>query len=421
VAAVPQLSTRYLLNIQPETLVSGDPALLAAAVDGAVWIVQPWTEQTARTLRDRWPGTHLVRPYPAPWDGFDCSGWDGIILGNEPNLPPADEAGSWGADPAGYVTARLAVLASLRRATPGARFLPPAVAPVGRWEDALALLAPLVRACGVGNVHRYHGQDGLPTARTVLPGIAEWWVTEQNWPGGDWLWQTGDAAGIAGFAARWSGHAAAGLDALAQPSVLARFAAVRQERDTPVLHVPTAFDTQIGPDGSGHDRCAEACMASTLLDPGGWQSDPYQLLLAVTDKSNTLRAAAGDASRVETSGTTSAQLISLAQSYGFQAQTWTDWQEGVDALAAGKVVLCLNMNALLRPTNYPATAGWFAEHWVRLRQVVDGDYCLLFDPLTYVPQADGTVYQGPTIQTIASLQAAIQATPNAEAGILVWR
>jgi len=84
-------------------------------------------------------------------------------------------------------------------------------------------------------------------------------------------------------------------------------------------------------------------------------------------------------------------------------------------------VLCLNMNALLRPTNYPATAGWFAEHWVRLRQVVDGDYCLLFDPLTYVPQADGTVYQGPTIQTIASLQAAIQATPNAEAGILVWR
>lgn len=172
----------------------------------------------------------------------------------------------------------------------------------------------------------------------------------------------------------------------------------------------TAFATQIDQNGSGRDRCAAGVLASCMLSEG-WQSDPFGLTVQVADEA-----------RWTDQGANSQQLMGEAARYGFQSRKWTAWQEALDALAAGQYVACLNMNAALRPTAYPLTGGWRQEHWLRLLQVLDGGemaYC--YDPLCYLPQIDGSIYEGPTVYTVESLRAAIAATPQPEAGVVLWR
>lgn len=177
------------------------------------------------------------------------------------------------------------------------------------------------------------------------------------------------------------------------------------------LNLHPGYTTQIGPDGSGHERCGPAVVASVLLS-AGWESDPYQLVLEVAN-----RVPGGWYDQ----GTTVETMLRLANEYGFKAQTWVVWTQAVEALQAGKAVLVLNMNEHLFPTNYPFAPGWRTEHWIRLVDLEDDELAYVYDPLTYLPQSDGRVYQGPTIQTIESIREAIRATPDAVSGIVMWR
>lgn len=171
-----------------------------------------------------------------------------------------------------------------------------------------------------------------------------------------------------------------------------------------------AYVTQIGPDGSGHDRCGAAVVASCLLS-AGWDSDPWELLLQIT------RDIWGGA---EPDGATSGALAAVLERYGFAARTWVRWPEATAALTAGVDVLCLLNNRYLRPRAYPPGDAWNALHWIRLRALLDdGSYGFVYDPLCYIPQADGTIYQGPTAVDIGSLRTAIQQTPYEVAGLLV--
>lgn len=167
-----------------------------------------------------------------------------------------------------------------------------------------------------------------------------------------------------------------------------------------------AYCTQIDPNGSGGDRCGPASCASVLLSEG-WQSDPWQLTLQLAAQSDP-----------EGNGTTSHDLLTLMDGYGFAGGMWAKWDDIPSLWANGLAVLLLNENRLLVPRPYPAGTSWNATHWVRLvaGSVPDG-MMYVYDPLTYLYQPDGSVYQGPTVATIESLKAAGDATGYPEYGV----
>ena len=168
----------------------------------------------------------------------------------------------------------------------------------------------------------------------------------------------------------------------------------------------SAYCTQIDPNGSGGDRCGPASCASVLLSEG-WQSDPWELTLQC-----------GRQADPERNGTTSQDLLNLMAGYGFVGGLWHAWADGHDHLLRGNAVLLLNENRLLRPRPYPAGTSCNSTHWIRLvaHSVPDG-MIYVYDPLTYLYQPDGTVYQGPTVATRASCRAAGDATGYPEYGV----
>jgi len=57
---------------------------------------------------------------------------------------------------------------------------------------------------------------------------------------------------------------------------------------------------------------------------------------------------------------------------------------------------------------------------IRVVRVTDrDDMCYVYDPLTYIYQPDGTVYQGPIASTAEQVMAAIVSTPYPEAGTIL--
>lgn len=168
------------------------------------------------------------------------------------------------------------------------------------------------------------------------------------------------------------------------------------------------YCTQIGPDGSGHERCGGACLASCLLDDG-WQSDPYELMVQVSNE-------CGMTDR----GCTSQQLIDCAAGRGLDGRLWYSADDVRSALAAGEAVLVLNDNKYLEPRPYPAGYGWEAMHWIRIVAASDRDnQAYVYDPLTYIGQKDGSVFQGPTTMDLETIMGAVRATPFAEAGVIL--
>lgn len=169
-----------------------------------------------------------------------------------------------------------------------------------------------------------------------------------------------------------------------------------------------SYCTQIGPDGSGHERCGGACLASCLLDDG-WQSDPYGLMVQVSDECGMTDV-----------GCTSQQLISCAAGRGLDGRLWYQTGEARAALAAGEAVLVLLDNKFMQPRSYPLAYGWEAMHWIRIVAASErDDMCYVYDPLTYMSQKDGTIFQGPVASTFDGLAGAIQATPYNEAGVIL--
>lgn len=155
-------------------------------------------------------------------------------------------------------------------------------------------------------------------------------------------------------------------------------------------------------------RCGPASCASVLLD-AGWQSDPWQLTLQLDSEV----PGAQD-------GTTSQDLIELMDKYGFDGRTWQHWQELLDGIMAGEAVLILCDNRHLTPRSYPSGASWESMHWIRGVVASDrDDMVYLYDPLTWIRQKDGTVYQGPVASTFDGINAAISATPYWESGIVL--
>lgn len=168
------------------------------------------------------------------------------------------------------------------------------------------------------------------------------------------------------------------------------------------------YCTQIGPDGSGHERCGGAVLASCLLDDG-WASDPYQLMVQVSDQ-------CGMTDR----GCTSQQLIDCAAAHGLDGRLWYGQSEAKDAIDQGEAVLVLCDNEYLEPRPYPAGYGWEAMHWVRIVLYSDRDrLAYVYDPLTYMGQKDGSVYQGPTCMDLDTIMRAVQVTPYPEAGVIL--
>jgi hypothetical protein len=168
------------------------------------------------------------------------------------------------------------------------------------------------------------------------------------------------------------------------------------------------YCTQIDQNGSGRERCGGACLASVCLDDG-WQSDPWQLTVQISDQCG-----------ITDRGATSADLIACAASYGLDGRMWTYWQEMLDAIKAGEAALILCDNKHLTPRTYPLGYGWEAMHWVRAVVASDrDDMVYLYDPLTWAPQKDGTVYQGPVASTFDGVNAAISATPFWESGVIL--
>jgi hypothetical protein len=145
-----------------------------------------------------------------------------------------------------------------------------------------------------------------------------------------------------------------------------------------------------------------------MLDDG-WQSDPYELMVQVSD-------ACGITDR----GCTSDQLIACAAAYGLDGRKWTYVDEATAALNDGEAVLWLLDNQYMEPRAYPQGYGWEAMHWVRTLIISDYEelaYC--YDPLAYLPQKDGSVFQGPVATTVEGLLNAVRATPYPEAGIIL--
>jgi hypothetical protein len=168
------------------------------------------------------------------------------------------------------------------------------------------------------------------------------------------------------------------------------------------------YATQIGPDGSGHERCGAACVASVLLS-AGWDSDPYELMFQIADEAG-----------INNVGATSQQVLSAANKYGFTGDLWSGWADCLEALDRGHAVLALLNNKYLLPRTYPPGDAWNAMHWIRVVLELDGGlmtYC--YDPLTYIPQVGGPVYQGPTVYTTASVRTGIRMSPYPEAGVIL--
>lgn len=169
-----------------------------------------------------------------------------------------------------------------------------------------------------------------------------------------------------------------------------------------------SYCTQIGPDGSGRERCGGACIASVLLDEG-WQSDPWALTVAVSDQCGFTDA-----------GATSAEMIACAEAHGLAGRMWQYVEEAKNALEDGEAVLCLLDNRYMEPRSYPAGASWEAMHWVRVLYVSpEEQLAYVYDPLTYMIQPDGSVYQGPVASTVEGLLTAIRQTPYWEAGVIL--
>lgn len=182
----------------------------------------------------------------------------------------------------------------------------------------------------------------------------------------------------------------------------------------------TDYCTQIDPFGSGEERCGPAGGASAQcsLIPGGY--DNYQLMRQWTAAINALH---NDPEYVQHNGCTSDDLIAVAPQFHLRARKWTAWPEYEQAVAAGDVVLALLQNRLLEPRPYPETAGWDAEHWVRIDPLTyhgkaDGVYLLGFDPLCWILGEYSGAYQGPLCFTMQSVRAAIQASSAVEAGVV---
>jgi hypothetical protein len=168
----------------------------------------------------------------------------------------------------------------------------------------------------------------------------------------------------------------------------------------------SAYCTQMDPNGSGGDRCGPASCASVLLSEG-WQSDPWQLTLEV-----------GGRCDPEMNGTTSDDLLNVMSDYGIPGDRWYGWDDLGELLEAGHAVLLLNENHLLVPRPYPSGSGFNATHWIRLvANSVPDAMLYVYDPLAYLYQPDGSVYQGPTVATAESVKAAGDATGYPEYGV----
>lgn len=169
-----------------------------------------------------------------------------------------------------------------------------------------------------------------------------------------------------------------------------------------------SYCTQIDSTGNGHYRCGGACLASVLLDDG-WQSDPWGLTVQVSDEEGWTDV-----------GCTSDQMIDAAQRRGLNGRKFTYWEELEDALLAGEAPLLLLNNVFLVPRSYPPGHGWESLHWVRCAAFSNRDDMLyLYDPLTWIQQLDGSVYQGPVASTQEGCTQAIATTSWPEAGVIL--
>lgn len=168
----------------------------------------------------------------------------------------------------------------------------------------------------------------------------------------------------------------------------------------------SAYCTQMAPSGSGGMRCGPASCASVLLS-AGWQSDPWGLTLELDAKVDP-----------EKDGTTSQDLLQLMAGYGFSGGLWDTWDDLYAHWERGDAVLLLNANWMLSPRPYPSSTSFNAMHWIRLLAEAGPDQMVYtYDPLTYLYQPDGTIFQGPTVHTTASCRAAGDATGYPEYGV----
>jgi hypothetical protein len=170
--------------------------------------------------------------------------------------------------------------------------------------------------------------------------------------------------------------------------------------------VSSAYCTQIDSSGSGGMRCGPASCASVLLSEG-WQSDPWALTAQLDAQCDPHK-----------DGTTSNDLLTLMDGYGFAGGLWYSWEDAQDCWRNGQAVLCLLDNSELEPRAYPPGDNWNAMHWIRILVEAGPDgMTYAYDPLTWMVQPDGRPYQGPTVYTSASIMRAIQTTAYPEAGI----
>lgn len=170
-----------------------------------------------------------------------------------------------------------------------------------------------------------------------------------------------------------------------------------------------SYCTQIDPSGSGGMRCGPASVASVLLDDG-WQSDPWQLTLQLDREIDPGK-----------DGTTCQDLLDLGNAHGLDGNVWYSWEDATVALSNGGAVLCLLDNRHLLPRSYPSGESWNAMHWIRAVVCSErDDMVYVYDPLTYLYQPDGTVYQGPVASTQDQIWQAIMATSYPESGVVLW-
>jgi hypothetical protein len=119
-------------------------------------------------------------------------------------------------------------------------------------------------------------------------------------------------------------------------------------------------------------------------------------------------------------GCTSDQLLAAAARRGLDGRKWTSWDDMFVALGSGSAVLALCNNRWLIPRSYPPGSGWESLHWVRIVAASDRDDMLyLYDPLSYLHQLDGSVYQGPVASTQQGMGQAIASTAWPEAGVIL--
>lgn len=381
-------------NIQPAMLTSADDQ---SQYDGAV-VICDWDA----------PALHLLKLPVKLWrytqDPRQWLGWPAAyvkmcpagVFANEPDLE------GW---PAWYGQA----VAEWRQA--GGLVAEPA------WADEERRTAD-GETYDLVTAHCYSGDfRNLESARSRAGGRPVW-LTEYARQGEQQRCLV-DLAGVPEPAAlfifpRWQGHIGEGYDLA---GVI--FDSVPKEStiEEAVMPANDTYCTEIGPDGYGHARCGPAVIADVLLSKG-WKSDPWGLTLEVTGKAAGL-AGAAPASYTLTGGMTVEQVVSVLEGYGQKATAWTAIGDATASLAAGKAVLCLVDNWMLKPRSYPAGSGWDALHWIRLVAMPEAGVCYVHDPLVYQTGEYPGAYQGPTVCTWDSLQAAIRATPVAESGVIV--